>query len=68
MPRASPTLAIVLAVNIPAQLPSPGQAAHSIAVSSSSLIAPTALAPTASNTDVMSRALPSSSPGMIVPP
>ncbi len=39
-----------------------------MALSSSSLIAPTAFAPTASKTDVMSSARPSRCPGRMVPP
>ena len=54
MPSASPTDAMVLAVNIPAQLPSVGHALRSIASSSASVIAPVASAPTASNTETMS--------------
>jgi hypothetical protein len=42
------TIAIVLAVYWPPQAPAPGQAAFSIAVSSSSLILPAELAPIAS--------------------
>ena len=67
-PRASPTAAIVLAVNMPAQLPSVGQALRSIASSSASVIAPVASAPTASNTDTMSRTWPLQFPGRIDPP
>ena len=57
-PSASPIELIVLAVNIPPHAPSPGHAFFSIACSSSSVIAPAAQAPIASNTLVMSRALP----------
>ena len=67
MPSASPIELIVLAVNMPPQAPSPGHARRSISSSSSSLIVPAALAPTASNTLVMSRARPWYSPGMIEP-
>ena len=45
---------IVLAVNMPPQAPSPGQARRSISCSSSSVMAPVAQAPIASNTLVMS--------------
>ena len=69
IPMASPTAAMVLAVNIPAQLPMVGQAARSIDSSSSSSMSPTAWAPTASNTLTMSSFRPSGcSPGMIEPP
>jgi hypothetical protein len=47
-----------LAVNIPPHAPSPGHAFFSIACSSSSVIVPAAQAPIASNTLVMSSALP----------
>ena len=68
MPSASATDAIVLAVNMPAQLPSVGQALRSMALSSSSDIVPAARAPTASNTLVMSSARPLWWPGRIDPP
>jgi hypothetical protein len=68
MPMASPTAAMVLAVNMPAQLPSVGQALRSMASSSAASIVPAAKAPTASNTDTMSRARPLCWPGMIDPP
>ena len=50
MPIASPTDAIVLAVNMPAHDPSVGHARISISPSSFSVIVPAAHAPTASNT------------------
>ena len=68
MPMASATAAIVLAVNMPAQLPSLGQAARSMASSSASSIVPAAWAPTASKTDTMSMALPLCWPGRMEPP
>jgi len=74
MPSASPTEAMVLAVNMPAQAPSLGQAWRSIRASSSSDNVPAALAPTASNTLTMSRASPGCStrpgrwPGRMLPP
>ena len=68
MPIASATDAIVLAVNMPAQLPSLGQAPRSMASSSASSIVPAAWAPTASNTDTMSVAWPLCEPGRIDPP
>ena len=67
IPIASPIELIVLAVNMPPHAPSPGHARRSISSSSSSLIVPAALAPTASNTLVMSSARPWYSPGMIEP-
>ena len=57
----------MLAVNIPPHAPSPGHARFSISSRSASLIVPAALAPTASNTLVMSMAWPWYSPGMIEP-
>ncbi len=68
MPMASPTAAMVLAVNMPAQDPTVGQALRSMASSSSSSMPPTAWAPTASNTLTMSSFWPLCSPGMIEPP
>ena len=50
IPIASPTDAIVFAVNIPAHEPSVGQARISISPSSFSVNVPAAHAPTASNT------------------
>jgi hypothetical protein len=47
-----------LAVNMPAQAPTVGQAARSMASSSARSIVPAASAPTASNTETMSRARP----------
>ncbi len=67
MPMASAIELIVLAVNIPPQAPSPGQALRSISPSSSSVMLPSAHAPTASKTLVMSSAVPWWSPGMIEP-
>ena len=72
MPSASAALAMVLAVNMPPQAPSPGQMARSIASTSSRGINPRAQAPTASNASmiVTSRSVPSDSlarPGRIEP-
>ena len=53
MPSASPIDDIVLAVNIPAQDPSPGQATRSMSSRSSREMIPAAQAPTASNTSWM---------------
>ena len=68
MPRASATEAMVLAVNMPAHDPSVGQALCSMRLSSSSVSASTAWAPTASNTEVMSSARSRTRPGRIEPP
>ncbi len=65
MPSASMAEAIELAVYMPPQLPGPGMAVRSISDSSLSLIVPAARAPTASNTEMMSRRF---LPGLIVPP
>ena len=72
IPIASAADAIVFAVYIPPQAPSPGQIALSIRLTSSSLINPRAQAPTASNASIMvtSRFVPSDSvtfPGNIEP-
>ena len=72
MPMASAALAIVLAVYMPPQAPSPGQIARSMVSTSSRDISPREHAPTASNASmiVTSRSLPSDStafPGMIEP-
>ena len=67
MPSASATDAMVLAVNMPAHDPSVGQALCSMRLSSSSLSASTAWAPTASKTEVMSRARSPARPGRMEP-
>ena len=72
MPIASAALAIVLAVYMPPQAPSPGQIARSMASTSARDISPRAHAPTASKASmiVTSRSLPSeslASPGRIEP-
>ena len=72
MPIASATDAIVLAVYMPPQAPSPGQIARSMRSTSSRLMSPRAHAPTASNASmiVTSFSVPSSSltqPGAIDP-
>ena len=67
MPSASATLAIVLAVYMPPQEPMPGQAAFSIAVSSSRVIFPAAQAPTPSKTSIRVRSLSPSFPGSVEP-
>jgi hypothetical protein len=53
MPRASATLAMVFAVYMPPQAPSPGQMAFSMRVRSSWLIVPALQAPTASKASMM---------------
>ena len=53
MPMASAIDDMVLAVNIPAQDPSPGQATRSMSSRSSRLMIPAAQAPTASKTSWM---------------
>ncbi len=65
---ASATEAMVLAVNMPAQMPSVGQALRSMASSSAWSMVPAARAPTASNTETMSSAWPLWWPGRIDPP
>ena len=57
--------AIVFAVYMPPQLPGPGIDVRSISSSSLSSILPAARAPTASNTEMMSRRF---LPGLMVPP
>ena len=68
IPRASIAEAMVLAVNIPAQAPSPGQATRSIASRSSRLIWPRAWRPTASYMSCMFTSSPLKLPGSIAPP
>ena len=53
MPSASAAQAIVFAVYMPPQAPSPGQMARSMASTSSREISPRAHAPTASNASAM---------------
>ena len=64
-PSASMAEAIVFAVYMPPQEPGPGMAVCSTSSSCASLMASAARAPTASNTEMMSRR---SAPGRIVPP
>ena len=69
---ASAALAIVLAVYMPPQAPSPGQMARSMLSTSSRLISPREQAPTASNASMIVtwRSVPSdilAKPGMIDP-
>ena len=67
IPSASATAAIVLAVYIPPQAPSPGQIARSIRSTSSRVILPARQAPTASKASMIVTSLPSTWPGMIDP-
>ena len=53
MPIASAAAAIVLAVYMPPQAPSPGQIARSMASTSARVISPRAQAPTASNASMI---------------
>ena len=64
-PSASIAEAMVLAVYMPPQAPGPGMAVFSTSSSWLSSMRPAARAPTASNTDTMSRRF---CPGRIVPP
>ena len=64
-PKASMAEAMVFAVYMPAQLPGPGMAVRSMSSSPASESFPAACAPTASNTEMMSRRC---APGRIVPP
>ena len=66
-PSASPTAAIVFAVYIPPQAPSPGQIARSTRSTSSRVILPARQAPTASNASMIVTSCPSTWPGMIDP-
>ncbi len=67
MPSASPTAAIVLAVYMPPQAPSPGQIARSMRSTSSRVIRPARQAPTASKASMIVTSCPSTCPGMIEP-
>ncbi len=67
-PRASTPQARVLALNIPAQVPAPGQAQPSNSFRSSIPILPSLTMPTASKTSIISTFLPLNSPGNIGPP
>jgi hypothetical protein len=67
MPSASATLAMVFAVYMPPQEPWPGQAAFSMAVSSSRVIRPAAHAPTPSKTSMIVRSRSPSLPGIVEP-
>ena len=60
--------AIVLAVNMPAQDPSVGQAFSSIGPQLVASMVPAAKAPTASKTETMSSGVPLWLPGRIDPP
>ena len=67
MPMASATDAIVLAVYMPPQAPSPGQIARSILSTCSRLILPARQAPTASKASMIVTSWPSTWPGMVEP-
>ena len=67
MPSASAALAIVLAVYIPPQAPSPGQMAFSISVTCSRVMRPRTHAPTASKASMIVTSLSPTRPGMIEP-
>ena len=67
IPSASPIEAIVLAVYMPPQAPSPGQIARSMRSTSSRVILPARQAPTASNASMIVTSRPSTLPGMIEP-
>jgi len=68
MPSASPIEAMVLAVNIPAQEPSPGQAARSNSRRSASDIWFWVVAPIPSKTSTIETSLPFHLPGRLEPP
>ena len=67
MPSASAALAMVFAVYIPPQAPSPGQIARSIRSTSSRVTRPRMQAPTASNASMIVTSLSPTRPGMIEP-
>ena len=67
MPSASAAEAIVLAVYMPPQAPSPGQMAFSISVTCSRVIRPRTQAPTASKASMIVTSLSPTRPGMIEP-
>ena len=67
MPRASAAEAMVFAVYMPPQAPSPGQMAFSISVSRSRLIFPARQAPVPSKASMMVTVSPSSTPGSVEP-
>ena len=68
MPSASNDEDMVLAVYMPPQAPTDGQAFFSMPRKSSSLILPALKAPTASNAETMVRSTPFHLPGLMVPP
>ena len=67
MPSASAADAIVLAVYMPPQAPSPGQIARSIAATSSVVIFPARHAPTASNASMIVTSRSPRRPGNVEP-
>ncbi len=68
IPRASPIEAMVLAVNIPAQEPTPGQAIRSSSRSSRSVMLPWEAAPMPSKTSTIDTSRPRHRPGRLEPP
>ena len=67
MPRNSPAMPIVFAVNWPPQAPAPGLAEFSSSSRSASLILPTAWAPMPSKTSRIETSWPWKCPGAIEP-
>ena len=67
IPRKSSAVDIVFAVNCPPHAPAPGHATPSSSCRSSSLIFPTACAPTASKTSWMVTSRPRKRPGAMEP-
>jgi hypothetical protein len=67
MPSASNEELMVLAVNMPPQAPTDGQAFFSMPTKSSSCMRPAENAPTASNAETMVRSCPFHLPGLMVP-
>ncbi len=67
MPIASAAAAIVFAVYMPPQAPSPGQIARSISSTCSRVMSPRAQAPTASNASMIVTSLSPTRPGRIDP-
>ena len=67
MPSASEMEAMVFAVYMPPQAPSPGQIARSMRSTSSREIRPFTQAPTASKASMIVTSLPSTLPGRVEP-
>ena len=68
MPSISNAIAMVFAVNCPAQAPAPGDATDSSSARSSSDMSPAAWAPTASNTSWIVTSSPLNFPAATEPP